>query len=103
MTKLLLCLLFVVPTVFAQTKTLFYMTDHPDSVRDFMEHQTKIDIIVPTWYSVDATGLVCGEPDPTVMPAVKQRHISIFPIVAIFDKMGVHTLLTSDKAQMALI
>jgi spore germination protein YaaH len=103
MSKFLLCLLLVVPATFAQTKTLFYMTDHPDSVRDFMEHQAKIDIIVPTWYGVDANGLVYGEPDPSVMRVVKQRHISLVPIVAIFDKTGVHSLLTSDNAQTALI
>src|ERR1700761_2487314 len=103
MTKLLLCLLLAVPAAFAQPKTLFYMTDHPDSVRDFMEHQTKIDIIVPTWYGVDSNGLVFGEPDPAVMRVVKQRHIALFPIIAIFDKTGVHSLLTSDKAQTALI
>src|SRR5258708_833115 len=103
MKKLLLCLLLAVPSVFAQTKTLFYMTDHSDSVRDFMEHQTKIDIIVPTWYEVDANGLVYGEADPAVMRVVRQRHISLFPIVAIFDKTAVHTLLTSDVAQTAMI
>jgi len=99
----LLCFLFTAASLPAQTKTLFYMTDHPDSVRDFMEHQSKIDIIVPTWYNVDANGMVSGEPDPTVMGIVKQRHISLFPIVAIFDKTGVHTLLNSDKAQAAMI
>jgi spore germination protein YaaH len=103
MKKLLLCVLFVATSALAQTKTLFYMTDHPDSVRDFMEHQTKIDIIVPTWYNVDENGMVSGEPDPSVMRVVKQRHIALFPIVAMFNKTGAHTLLTSDKAQTAMI
>jgi spore germination protein YaaH len=103
MKKLLFCLLLSAHCVLAQPKTLFYMTDHSDSVRDFLEHQNKIDIIVPTWYNVDATGLIYGEPDPTVLHIVKQRHISLFPIVAIFDKTGVHTLLTSNKAQTAMI
>src|SRR5271154_6149107 len=96
MKKLLLCLLLIAPAAFAQPKTLFYMTDHPDSVRDFMQHQDKIDIIVPTWYNVDANGMVSGEPDPTVERVAKQRHIALFPIIAIFDKTGVHNLLTSD-------
>jgi spore germination protein YaaH len=103
MKKLLLCLLLIAPAALAQPKTLFYMTDHPDSVRDFMQHQDKIDIIVPTWYNVDANGMVSGEPDPTVERVAKQRHIALFPIIAIFDKTGVHNLLTSDKAQTALI
>lgn len=58
MKLLLCCILFAASAVFAQTKTLFYMTDQPQSVRDFMENQAKIDIIVPTWYSVDESGLV---------------------------------------------
>src|SRR3979490_1849948 len=103
MKVLLCCILFAASAVFAQTKTLFYMTDQPQSVRDFMENQAKIDIIVPTWYSVDESGLVYGEPDPSVMRVVKDRHIGIFPIVALFNKTGMHTLLTSDKAQSAMI
>jgi spore germination protein YaaH len=95
--------LFAATSALARTKTLFYMADHPDSVRDFMGHQTKIDIIVPTWYNIDANGLVYDEADPVVMRVVKQRRISLFPIVAIFDRTGVHTLLTSDKAQIGMI
>src|ERR1700709_1534332 len=103
MKSLIACLLFPATPVFAQARNVFSTTDPPQSARDFMEHQSKIDIIVPTWYSVDETGLVYGEPDPTVMRVVKQRHIALFPIVAIFNKTGVHTLLTSDKAQSAMI
>jgi len=102
MKSLLVCLLLTT-SAFAQTKTLFYMTDQPQSVRDFVEHQAKIDIIVPTWYSVDETGLVYGEPDPVVLRIVKQRHIALFPIVALFDKNAMHTLLATDKAQAAMI
>jgi spore germination protein YaaH len=35
MKKFLLLVLFTATSVPAQTKTLFYMTDYPDSVRDF--------------------------------------------------------------------
>ncbi len=112
MKLLLLCLLFAASAASASAQTiqpstppkaLFYMTDHPSSVRDFLEHQDKVSILVPTWYSVDATGLVYGEPDPSVLRIVKQRHIPIFPIVAMFDKPGMHTLLTTGNAQAAMI
>jgi spore germination protein YaaH len=103
MKRFLLFLLVASTAACAQTKTLFYMTDQPQSVRDFMEHRVKIDILVPTWYGVDETGLVFGEADPVVMRTVKQDHISLFPIVAIFDKTAIHTLLASDKAQSAMI
>lgn len=97
------CFLFAASAVFAQTKTLFYMTDQPQSVRDFMEHQSKIDIIVPTWYSVDETGLVYGEPDSSVLRVAKQHHLALFPIVALFDKVKIHALMADDKAQTAMI
>lgn len=103
MKKLFVFLLLACTSAIGQTKTLFYMTDQPQSVRDFMEHKAKIDIIVPTWYGVDETGLVYGEPDPVVLRAAKQDHIALFPIVAIFDKVAIHVLLNSDKAQAALI
>jgi spore germination protein YaaH len=103
MKKILLLMLLATTTHGFAQKALFYMTDHPDSVRDFMEHQTKIDIIVPTWYGVDENGLVSGEPDPSVMRVVKHRHIELFPIVAMFNKSGSHVLLTSEKAQDAMI
>lgn len=30
-------------------------------VANFMEHQSKIDIIIPTWYSADETSLVLAK------------------------------------------
>ena len=103
MKRLLLLLVIAGTAAFAQTKTLFYMTDQPQSVRDFVEHRAKIDIVVPTWYGVDETGLVYGEPDPIVLRTARQDHISLFPIVAIFDKNAIHKLLGDDKAQAAMI
>jgi hypothetical protein len=44
----------------ARPKALFYMTENPQSVRSFLAHVNKVDIIVPTWYQVDANGLVLG-------------------------------------------
>jgi len=102
-TRFLLLLAITGTSAFGQTKTLFYLMDQPQSVRDFMEHRAKIDILVPTWYGVDETGLVYGEPDPVVLRTAKQDHIALFPIVAIFDKNGIHNLLGNDKAQAAMI
>ena len=46
----------------AQPKALFYLIENPNSVRSFVEHADKIDIIVPAWYSVDGNGLVWAAP-----------------------------------------
>lgn len=80
-------------------KTLFYMGDGAASVHSFLEHKDKIDIISPTWYSIDGTGLVTGEPEPEVLRVAKQAHISVVPIFALFDKDAVHQLLLDPKAQ----
>ncbi len=103
MRKFWLALLLAAPWLAAhaatQPKTMFYMTDHPDSERDFLQNQAKIDIIVPTWYGVNPAGLVYGEADPAVMRVVRQRHIALFPIVAMFDKDGAHKLVGDTAAQ----
>ena len=92
-------LLLASTTVWGQTKTLFFMSNGAASVRSFMEHKDKIDIISPTWYQVDQSGLVSGEPQPDVLRAAKQAHVSIVPIFALFDKDKVHKLLLDDTAQ----
>ncbi len=87
----------------AQPKSLFYMTRSPNSVRSFMEHVDKIDIIVPTWYSVDKNGMVWGGPNPMVLKTAKEHHVPVMPIVG---GMGFHTkefnaFLHNDAARKA--
>ena len=48
-------------------KALFYLTRSPASVRSFLAHAEQIDILVPTWYSVDQDGLVAGGTNPLVL------------------------------------
>ncbi len=83
----------------AQPKAMFYMTEGAASVHSFEAHRDKIDILVPTWYSVDADGLVAGTPNPLVLREAKAARIPVFPIVALFDKEAAHKLLASPAAQ----
>jgi spore germination protein YaaH len=83
----------------AQPRALFYMSDGAASVHSFEAHRDKIDILVPTWYSVDASGLVAGGPNNTVLREAKAAHIAVIPIVAMFDKDGAHKLFGDTKAQ----
>lgn len=86
----------------AQPKSLFYMTTNPDSVRSFMSHADKIDIIVPTWYNVDENGTVWGGPNPLVLRTAKEHHVPVIPIVvAMFHTKGFHTFLHDDTARKA--
>src|SRR5579859_3711139 len=83
-----------------QPKALFYMTREPKSVRSFLTHADKIDILVPAWYGVDADGLVSGGPNPLVMETAKLHHVPVMPIVANgeFAQEEFHKLLTNQKA-----
>ena len=62
-----------------QPVALFYMTNSPGSVRSFLAHSKKIGILVPTWYSVDASGLVAGAPIPEVL-RVAHQEIDLFRV-----------------------
>ena len=83
-------------------KSLFYMQDGASGAQDFLAHKDQVDILVPTWYSVDGVGMVYGEPNPVVLAAAKKAHVSVVPIVALFDKDAVHSLLGDMKAQQQM-
>lgn len=86
-------------------QALFYMTRDPNSVRSFLAHADRVDILVPAWYTVDATGLVSGGPNPLVMQTAREHHVPVMPIVAGagFVQAEVHKLLTDPNAQGAMI
>ncbi|MBB6245269.1 glycosyl hydrolase family 18 protein [Rhodanobacter sp. A1T4] len=88
----------------AAPKSLFYMVESPKSVRSFLAHADKIDILVPTWYGVDAKGLVQGTPDATVMQQARSKGVELMPIIsANAGKAGFHALLGDADARQALI
>lgn len=82
---------------------LFYMTNSPDSVKSFLAHSNKIGILVPTWYSVDANGLVTGSPNPEVMQAAEKEHLPVMPIIGSAGKAAFHALLLDPTAQKTMI
>ncbi|MGC2636380.1 MAG: glycosyl hydrolase family 18 protein [Acidobacteriaceae bacterium] len=102
----LLCLLLgaLAPAAMAASKpvALFYMTNDPGSIRDFFAHASQIDLLVPTWYQVDANGLVTGEPEPAVLATALSDKVPVMPIVGIFNKKGFHLLANNEKAQAAM-
>jgi spore germination protein YaaH len=95
-------LLAALPSRAAAPVALFYLTTGPDSVRSFLAHSKQIDLLVPTWYSVDENGLVTGAPDPTVLKRADEDHVPLMPIVAMFNKKGFHTLSTSAAAAKSM-
>jgi spore germination protein YaaH len=103
MKSILLFLFFTSIAVVAQPKALFYMTDNPGSVKSFIEHADKVDILVPTWYSVDGNGLVWGGPNPDVIKNAVEHHVLVMPIVALANQTELHKLFTTPTARDAFI
>jgi spore germination protein YaaH len=87
-----------------QPKALFYMTREPKSVRSFLAHADKIDLLVPAWYGVDADGLLSGGPNPLVLETARQHHVPVMPIVANGDfvQEEFHKLLKNAAAKESM-
>lgn len=83
----------------AKPVALFYMTDNPDSIRSFLAHSKKIDLLVPTWYSVDENGLVTGAPNSTVLQIAHSEGLPVMPILALAGKKKFHDLSANPEAQ----
>jgi spore germination protein YaaH len=83
-------------------KVEFWMGNGKASVDSFLAHKDKIDVISPTWYQIDGDGLVTGEPQPIVLKAAHDAHMTIIPLFAIFDHVKIHILLGDEKAQDAM-
>ena len=84
-------------------KTEFWMGNGADSVASFMAHKDKIDIISPTWYQIDQDGFVSGEPQPVVLKAAKDAHLTVIPLFALMNHDKAHALFADPKAQDAMI
>lgn len=103
MIRVIFFLFAAVTLAAAQPKALFYMIETPNSVKSFVEHADKIDLIVPAWYSVDGNGLVWGGPNPEVIKAAADHHVAVMPIVALMVQLELHKLLTTESSKTAFI
>ena len=92
----------LIPPAYAQ-KTEFWVSNDATSVASFLAHKDKIDIISPTWYQIDQNGFVSGEPQPVVLKAAKDAHLTLIPLFALFNHEKAHALFNDPKAQDALI
>jgi spore germination protein YaaH len=83
-----------------QPKSLFYLSRDPQSVRSFIAHVDQIDLLVPAWYSVDASGLVWGGPNPLVLETAREHRVPVMPIIVNdrFLEEDFHKLLANPNA-----
>jgi spore germination protein YaaH len=84
-----------------QPKSIFYMTREPKSVRSFLAHADKIDLLSPAWYGVDASGLLSGGPNPEVLETARQHHVPVMPLVVNsgFAQEEVHKFFANATAR----
>lgn len=80
-------------------QVLFWMSNGQTSVTSFLAHKDKIGIISPTWYQINEGGLVTGEPQPVVLKAAHEAHVTLLPLFALFNPEKAHKLLADEKAQ----
>lgn len=101
------CLLFALLSTLrgAEPKTLFYLTANPASVKSFLAHIDKIDIVGPQTYYADERGLVWGAVDPAVREAAAKHGVEVMPLVINpgFNQTTIHTLLTTPAARSRMI
>lgn len=99
-----LIFLLVPVTLLAQTRAVFYMTARPDSIRSFLAHADKIDILIPEVYSADEQGFVGGAPDQQVMDVARKRGVPVMPIIVnpAFKQETIHALLGNAAAHERL-
>lgn len=98
-------LLLAVVQAAAQPKTLFYLTSAPASVKSFLAHAGRIDIVGPQTYYADERGLVWGGVDAAVLEAARQHRVAVMPLLLNpgFNQATVHALLTSPEARARMI
>ncbi|HHW4680796.1 MAG TPA: glycosyl hydrolase family 18 protein [Xylella taiwanensis] len=97
---LLLTLIFAVPATAKNPTALFYLMGTQKSTNSFLAHADKIDTLVPTWYSVDAKGLVNGAPNERIYRIAQQKKITVTPILsASGGRNGFHQLLHDEAAK----
>lgn len=100
----LCAVLLSVGVAHAGPTALFYMMNTQKSVNSMLAHVDKIGLLVPTWYGVDAEGLVNGGPNAYVLDVAKQHGLPVMPILSMTaGRKGFHDLLHDEKAKAAMI
>ena len=100
-----ICFLSLCMSLPGQPKALFYMTESENAIRSFQANAQRIDIIVPTVYSVDGDGLVWGAPDARVLETARRYGVALMPIIVNpgFKQDQIHALLSSVSARGRMI
>jgi spore germination protein YaaH len=95
-------LLFCAATARAQqVERLWYYTDREDSYESLQRNISKISVLAPSAYFVDAQGIVWGDVDPRVLALAARHNVHVMPLLvnAGFDQPALHALLSNPQAR----
>jgi spore germination protein YaaH len=92
-------------TAFAQDlEALWYATPNEASTRTFLAHASRISIVSPQVFAMNAQGVISGHVDPRVVAAARAHHVKLVPLVMNpgFDQSIIHAVITNpDIARTA--
>jgi spore germination protein YaaH len=84
---------------------LFYYTDNEAAWRSFVAHVDRIDVLAPSAYNVDESGVVWGDVDPRVLDLARERGVDVVPLLVNrgFDQEELHRLLADSTARARIV
>ncbi|MEQ4574966.1 MAG: glycosyl hydrolase family 18 protein [Gammaproteobacteria bacterium] len=100
LSALMLALALAAPAMAKNPTALFYLMGTQKSTNSFLANVDKIDVLVPTWYGVDANGLVNGGPNDYVYGIARAKKLPVTPILSMTaGREGFHKLLHDETAK----
>jgi spore germination protein YaaH len=88
-----------------QPERLWYYSDNEDAWASLQRNISKIGVVAPSAYFVDAQGIVWGDVDPRVRALAARNNVPVMPLLvnAGFDQPALHTLLSTPAARARAI
>src|SRR5438067_1858037 len=84
---------------------IMYMVNRPEAVASFAAHASRISILAPQCFSMDAEGFIGGEVPPEVLAIAQRERVALMPLVVNrrFDQPLMHTMLDSADSRARAI
>jgi spore germination protein YaaH len=88
-----------------QLERLWYYTDREDSYESLQRNISKVSVLAPSAYFVDAQGIVWGDVDSRVRALAARHNVHLMPLLvnAGFDQPALHELLSTPAARARAI
>jgi spore germination protein YaaH len=84
---------------------LFYYTDNEAAYTSLVAHVDRIDVLAPSAYFVDESGVVWGDVDARVLSLAREHEVDVVPLLVNrgFDQEELHALLADSAARARVV